>query len=537
MKFLNKRRFIVCMAAVGIMGAVSTVALAEDTSSPPTSGVVGNDNSAINVWGQCRSGQNVLLPVFGRILPSASGNSKISYKDDYVTAEVYNGSDTDKTVTLATYKEHYAHPNYDDMLLPSGEIEFFGQRVNDYEEVVVKPGELIRLTAQMPWCSTQIDLFCGKAVNYLGNKNRFLQRNMVWYHAHDTTTNAPKTTWCSGECVVKMDILRLDGITEGQKVEPGTKLNIGAVTSGRTPYAVGFKLTGPNDLVLTNNDLRSPYSYNVDTSTLPEGDYTITAAVFDTYRFEQNQPCDTKTLNFRIVRAHSFIAGFKPNDYCTLSPNMDGNKDTGLTTPQWIDISAWVETYNSAGQKEGGLPVKVSSSWSIVHPSINASDEREKAAAEEMGCPTGTRSVSSCDTTGQETQVITTDATTGRLDFTIRVWWPGIMATYANLLPHYLDLSSVRVDNQTLNALYQNYVNMHNLGVLSVENLYSMTVAGGSAGNFPLVNLDTSTVMTNSISWSPKTYSYNNGVDQTGKPWEYQHANGCTLTLVPDAAQ
>lgn len=538
MKFLNKRRFIVCVAAVGIIGAASSVALAEDTTSLPTSGVV-NGTGAINDWGQCVSGVGGILPVFGKILP-APGQSKLDFMAENATAVVYNGSTTDKTVTLATYKEYYKHENYDDVFSPTtGAIMLFGQRINDYEEVVIKPGQFVTLTAQMPWCPTQVDLFCGKAVNYLGGVNRFLQRKLAWYHAHSTKPG----WWCDMPCSLKM--VDITGVTEGQKVEPGTKLTLGATTNGRTPYAVRFTLEGSNGLVSTNDDLRTPYSFNGDTTALPEGEYTLTASVFDTIRYENNRSCDTKTVHFKIVRVHSYKAGFKPNDYCTLSADMDVMKNTILTTPQWINVPAWVETYNGAGQKEGGLSVKVSSSWSVVHPMMNSNDALEIAAAKEMGCPTGMPAGSSCDTTGQETQVVTS-ATNGRADFSVKVWWPGIMPTYANPLPHYLDLTGGQImDDSVVNEIYVQYMKANYPGIFdqnssglipvkfAVEDHYGMMVAGGANGNFPVDNLGQPGDLTSGVSWNPPT----NLVIAHGKSLDYQRDNGCTLTLVPNSMQ
>jgi len=529
------------MAAIGIIGTVSSVALAEDI---PTSGEKGGTGT-INEWGQCLSGIGGMLPVFGKILP-APGQSKLDFGADTVTALVYNGSTTDKTVTLATYKEYYAHQNYDDVFSATGELILFGQRISDYEEMVdekvIKPGQFATLTAQMPGCSTQIDLFCGKAVNYLGGDNRYLQRNLAWYHAHDTVTNAPKITWCDMKCTLQM--VAITGVSEGQKVEPGTKLAIGATTSGRTPYAVRFTLEGPNGLVSTNDDLRPAYSYNGDTSALPEGDYTLTASVFDTIRHENNRPCDTKTVHFRIVRVHYYKVGFKPNDYCALSPDMEGDENTGLTTPQWVGIPAWVETYNKDRQLEGGLSLKVSSSWKITHPTTIDSESLEQTAAQDMVCP-GNMLASTCNA-GQvsdgDVKDITTDAT-GRHDFTIKVWWPGIMLPYADL-PDYRDLTNGRImEDSLVETLYRQYMSANYPGLFDqipikyvVEDLYNMTVVGGGAnGNFPLVNLEEGqpVILVNKIGWSLPT----NMVINHGKDMDYQRTDGCTLTLVPNSMQ
>lgn len=544
MKFSNKRQFIVCMAAVGIIGAASTVAFATDT--PPTSGEV-NGSGTVNVWGQCVSGTGGTLPIFGKILPPASGSSKVSYKDDYVTAEVYNGSSTAKTVTLATYKEYYKHENYDDVFDSNGQLVLLGQRINDYEEIVVPPYSSVNVTAQMftaemPWCATQIDLYCGRAVNTIMGADRSAQRKLAWYHAHDTTSNPPNLTWCSTKC--QLGIMSVTGVTEGQKVEPGTKLNIGATTSGRTPYAVRFTLDGPNGQVSTNDQRRPPYSYSGDTTNLPEGDYTLTVSVFDTYRFENKIPCDTKVVHFRIVRVHCIKAGLMTVDYCSLSPTMtvDSSSSIGLPTSQEITIPAWIETYSddNCNTIEDGLPVKVSSSWLIAHPSINSSDTREQAAAREMKCQ-NQMPADTCNAgqVNQDDQVRVSDST-GRIDFNLNIWWPGIMQTYADLLPNYLDLSDhVIISDQELNKRYQDYVSTHNLGALIVEDHYGMTIAGGSKGNFPLAHVGGQAAdLVNSISWSPKMYSYNYGVGQdNSKPWEYQHAKGCVLTLTPDSTQ
>lgn len=577
MKFSNKRRFIVCMAAVGIIGAASTVALAEDTTFPPISGKCVGGTGTINEWCQCVSGQGGTLPIFGRILPPTSGSSKVSYKNDYVTAEVYNGSATPKTVTLATYKEYYKHENYNDVFDSNGHLVFLGQRVNDYDEIVVPPYTTVNVsaqmfTAEMPWCATQIDLYCGKAVNTIMGADRLAQRNLAWYHAHDTTSNPPGLTWCNPVCDLQM--VGITGVAEGQKVEPGTKLNIGATTSGRTPYAVRFEVKGPNGVVSSNDQRRlPPYYYNGknssngqpngwDTTGLPEGDYTVTVSVFDTYRFENNQPCDVRTVNFRIVRAHCIKAGLMTVDYCGLNPPMTVDSKYGLPTSQMVNIPAWIETYSDdqCSKIEGGLPVKVSSFWSVVHPRIDSSDAREQAAAREMKCQ-NQMPADTCNAgqVNQDDQVRVSDAN-GKIDLNLEVWWPGIMQAYVDLVPDYPILSPGNpitvVSDQKLNALYQQYVIAHNLGALIVEDHYGMMIAGGSKGNFPLVNLGQPTDLVNSILWSPALYVYSNpntviggptyevqhdpsAVDQDlhKKDPHYQHANGCVLTLVPDSTQ
>jgi chemotaxis protein histidine kinase CheA len=107
-----------------------------------------------------------------------------------VTGEVYNNSNTPQTVTLVSYKEFYPDTNFDDknvngVLVP-------GQRVHNYQTVTVPANGHVNLTAQLPGCSTQIDLVCADVIQYLGGGNLYGMRKLAYYHAHQ-----PNNAWCN----------------------------------------------------------------------------------------------------------------------------------------------------------------------------------------------------------------------------------------------------------------------------------------------------------------------------------------------------
>jgi hypothetical protein len=107
-----------------------------------------------------------------------------------VTGEVYNNSNTPQTVTLVSYEEFYPDTNFDDKTVNGVLVP--GQRVNDYQTVTVPANGHVNLTAQLPGCSTQIDLVCANVIEYLGGGNLYGARKLAYYHAHQ-----PNNGWCN----------------------------------------------------------------------------------------------------------------------------------------------------------------------------------------------------------------------------------------------------------------------------------------------------------------------------------------------------
>lgn len=296
--------------------------------TPPTSGTEGG-YSGFTSWGQCDSTMNggTKLPVVGRLLPTA-GKSVVDYNDSSVTGEVYNNDSVAHTVTLVSYKEFYPDTNFDDILV-NGVLSVPGQRVNDYQTVSVPAGGHVNLTAQLPGCSTQIDLVCADVIQYLGNNNLYGARKLAYYHAHQ-----PSNGWCNSTgvtpwnpptnsgstnppaaCTLKMDSVA--GISEGQAVEPGTVLNIQGMVSGGTPNKVKFEISSPNGAVAGSPGLESyaPYYFMGDTNNqpngwnttgLPEGQYSAKVSVYDANGYSTGTACDAKTVNFTLAKACPF---------------------------------------------------------------------------------------------------------------------------------------------------------------------------------------------------------------------------------------
>jgi hypothetical protein len=309
-------------SSTGKVQYTRSMVVPENCTMPPTSGAIGG-YSGFTSWGQCQSG-GTTLSVVGRLLPT-SGKSKVDYNDSSVTGEVYNNSNTPQTVTLVAYKEFYEHDNYADKTVNGVLIP--GQRVHNYQTVSVPANGHVNLTAQLPGCSTQIDLVCGDVIQYLGS-GLYNARKLAYYHAHQpsgwcnstgvTPWNPPTNSGSTNPpaaCTLKMDSVA--GVTAGQAVEPGAVLNLQGMTSGGTPAQVRFEVSGPNGAVAGSPGIENvaPYYFMGDTNSqpngwnttgLPEGQYTAKASVYDANGKSTSTACDAKTVNFTLARACPF---------------------------------------------------------------------------------------------------------------------------------------------------------------------------------------------------------------------------------------
>ena len=253
-------------------------------------------------------GGRVQIDVRGKLEGS---KSSVKYDSETVTAIIQNNTDQPQKVTLVTYKEFYDHVNFKDVSDSQGNLMKRGQDVFDYQTEIVEPGES-RLTVNMPGCSTQIDLVCTDVIDYLGNE-LYGNRKLAWYHPHQ-----PNNGWCDDEIdplplQCNVSLAEMTGISDGQAVEPGTTLDIGALVNGDKPKKVRFELTGPDgaDVTSPHDESHAPYFYlgdngsspnGWDTTGLPEGQYTMTVSVYNNDGWNQSpkESCGIQSATFTI---------------------------------------------------------------------------------------------------------------------------------------------------------------------------------------------------------------------------------------------
>jgi len=116
------------------------------------------------------------------------------------------------------------------------------------------------------------------------------------------------------QCPLQM--VEISGVSDGEVVTPSSTLNIGATITGGTPKQVRFELTDPNgvSILSPHDEEQAPYYFLGDsggnpngwnTTAYPEGQYTMTASVYDETGWEDNPKvaCDTKTVSFVLAPA------------------------------------------------------------------------------------------------------------------------------------------------------------------------------------------------------------------------------------------
>ncbi len=393
----NKRQFILNVVVMGTLGMVSSVVYS--LAITPTSGTVGGV-SGFNNWGQCQSG-GTTLSVVGRLLPTP-GKSVVAYNDSSVSGEVYNNSNTPQTITLVSYKEFYPDTSYDDKVVNGVFIP--GQRVNNYQTVTVAANGHVNLTAQLPGCSTQIDLVCGEVNQYLGKGNLYNARKLAYYHAHQ-----PSNGWCNSTGVIPWDsATAAQAAAQAAADATATQAAADAAAAQAAADAAAAQAAAnaaAADVAAAQAaaDAAAAQAAADAVAAQAAADAAAAQAAADAAAAQAAADAAVKlTITGAFYNSDESICNYISK--ATQSKN--GNDLSGWTLPQWIAVNGYI-TASKGNEPAAGLVLALLGSDTVKI------------------CTAGVMAGSCHENDASEAQPMFTDEG-GQIDFAALVYWPGV---------------------------------------------------------------------------------------------------------------
>ncbi len=218
----------------------------------------------------------------------------IAVNGGIATAGISNNSSSYVLVGIAAYRK------FDDII--------DNQELFDFMQYALPPGGSVSLLVDLPVdanganYATQIDTFCDEVLPSL-NGQRYDDRKFGYLHIGGNywafPPPVPGEQYCGPDNTMAV-------VLDGLSSEVNGTVQVEAIPSG-SPTRVVFDLTGPASMQAVQNSAPYCFSgdngtvcYGWDTTTVPDGNYTMNATAWGIFGMSLEAPCGTVGQDFTI---------------------------------------------------------------------------------------------------------------------------------------------------------------------------------------------------------------------------------------------